>query len=57
MEALLRIAYYKKDTGENKGSPNGFKDTLESMFADVELDIKKKIKSDHVLASMYELSE
>ena len=57
LEALLRIAYYKKDNGDRKGSPDGFKETLESMFADVELDIKKKIKSDPVLASMYELSE
>lgn len=56
LEALLRIAYYKKDTGDRKGSPDGFKDTLESMFADVELDLKKKIKSDNVLGSMYELS-
>ena len=56
LEALLRIAYYKKDTGDRKGSPDGFKDTLESMFADVELDIKKKIKSDSILGTMYELS-
>lgn len=56
LEALLRIAYYKKDNSDKKGSPDGFKDTLESMFADVELDIKKKAKSDNILASMLELS-
>lgn len=46
LEALLRIAYYKKDNSDKKGSPDGFKDTLETMFADqaVDLDIKKKAK-------------
>ena len=44
LEAILRIAYYKKDNSQEKGSPDGFKNTLEAMFADVELDITKKSK-------------
>lgn len=56
LEALLRIAYYKKDNSDKKGSQEGFKDTLESMFADVELDIRKKAKQDMVLSHMLELS-
>ena len=56
LEALLRIAYYKKDNSDRKGQPDGFKDTLEAMFADVELDIKKKAKQDPVLACMLDLS-
>lgn len=56
LEALLRIAYYKKDNSDKKGSPDGFKDTLESMFADVDIDIKKKSRQDRVRATMLELS-
>ena len=49
LEAILRIAYYKKDNSDQAGNPEGFKNTLESMFADAELDLKKKAKSDEVL--------
>lgn len=56
MEAILRIAYYKKDNSEQAGNPEGFKNTLEAMFADAELDIKKKAKNDQVLHTFIELS-
>ena len=57
LEAILRIAYYKKDNSDQAGNPEGFKNTLEAMFADAELDIKKKSKTDENLASMMELSQ
>ena len=57
LEALLRIAYYKKENSSKKVEADGFKDTLETMFADVELDIKKKAKNDPILNSMMELSQ
>ena len=49
LEAILRIAYFKKDNSDQAGNPEGFKNTLEGMFADVELDIKKKAKNDKIM--------
>lgn len=48
MEAILRIAYYKKEHGEQAGNPDGFKNVLETMFDDADLDIKKKAKTDPI---------
>ena len=49
LEAILRIAYYKKEHSDQAGNPEGFKITLETMFADAELDLKKRMKSDPIL--------
>lgn len=56
LEAILRIAYYKKDNSEQAGAPDGFKNTLESIFADAELDLKKRQKADPMLSKVVELS-
>ncbi len=56
LEAILRIAYWKKNNSDQKGSVDGFKVTLETMFADAELDIKKKAKANDITSSMLELS-
>ena len=57
LEAILRIAYYKKENSEQAGNPEGFKNTLESMFADADLDIKKKSKNDPIVANMMQLGQ
>lgn len=44
LEAILRIAYYKKENSDQATNAEGYKNTLEAMFADAELDIKKKAK-------------
>ena len=49
LEAILRIAYWKKGNSEQAQVHDGFKNTLESMFADSDLDIKKQSKNDQVL--------
>lgn len=56
LEAILRIAYYKKEHSDQAGNPEGFKNTLESMFADADLDLKKRQKNDPVLNSLVSLS-
>jgi len=56
LEAILRIAYYKKDSGEQAGNQDGFKNTLEAIFADAELDLKKRQKADPILAKVVDLS-
>jgi hypothetical protein len=56
LEAILRIAYYKKEHSDQAGNPEGFKITLETMFADAELDLKKRMKSDPILNSIVTLS-
>ena len=56
LEAILRIAYYKKENGDQSGNPDGFKNTLETMFDDADLDIKKKSKTDPIFQNMYELA-
>jgi len=55
LEAILRIAYWKKNNSDQASNHDGFKNTLETMFADSELDIKKNAKSDEVLKQMLEL--
>lgn len=49
LEAILRIAYYKKNESDQAGNVDGFKNTLESIFAETELDLKKRQKVDPVL--------
>lgn len=56
LEAILRIAYWKKNNSDQKGSVDGFKITLETLFADAELDIKKKAKQDQIYSAMLDLS-
>ena len=56
LEAILRIAYYKKETSDQAGVPDGFKNTLEEMFANADLDIQKRAKSDPITAQMLYLS-
>ena len=52
LEAILRIAYWLKDNSAEKTNEDGFANTLESLFADAEFDIKKKAKSDEVIGLM-----
>lgn len=49
LEAILRIAYWKKENSDQDANHDGFKNTLETMFADSELDIKKNAKNDEVM--------
>lgn len=44
LEAILRIAYWMKDMGPEKMNEDGFANTLESLFAEADLDIKKASK-------------
>ena len=57
LEAILRIAYYKKDNSDQAGAHDGFKNTLETMFADSDIDIRKKAKTDQTISKMLELSQ
>ena len=56
LEAILRIAYYKKDNSEQAGLHDGFKNTLESMFAEADLDLRKRGTKDEITGLMLELS-
>ena len=49
MEAILRIAYYKKENSDQAGVQDGYKNTLEAMFAENDLDLKKRTHKDTVL--------
>ena len=57
LESILRIAYWLKDNSAEKGNEDGFANTLESLFADAEFDIKKKSKNDEIVALMLTLAE
>ena len=57
LEAILRIAYYKKDNSEQSGNPEGFKNTLETMFAEADLDLKKRAKNDPIIDQMVSLAK
>lgn len=56
LEAILRISYYKKDNSEQAGLHDGYKNTLEAMFAETDLDLKKRTLKDDVLSKVQELS-
>jgi len=57
LEAILRIAYYKKDNSDQAGNHDGFKNTLEAMFADADLDIRKRAKEDETMGNFLELAQ
>jgi hypothetical protein len=50
------MAYFKKDNSDQAGNPDGFKNTLEAMFAESDIDIRKKAKSDGILQIFMDLS-
>lgn len=56
MEAILRIAYYKKNESDQAANVDGFKNTLEGIFAETELDLKKRQKNDPILEKVVQLS-
>ena len=57
LEAILRIAYWMKDKGPEKDNEDGFANTLETMFAEADLDIKKIAKTDETVSSLMTLAE
>lgn len=42
LEAILKIAYYKKENSDQRGFNDGYKNKLEEMFAETDLDLKKR---------------
>ena len=57
LEAILRIAYWKKDNNpDHANSHDGFKNTLETMFADAELDLRKRQKADDAVNELVDLA-
>ena len=57
LEAILRIAYHKKDNSDQAGNHDGFKNTLEAMFSDADLDIRKRAKEDETMGNFLELAQ
>lgn len=51
LEAILRIGYVKAANSED--APNDFKTALDKIFQNPNLDIKKRVEDDPVLANMY----
>jgi len=45
-----------EETTWQAGNQDGFKNTLEAIFADAELDLKKRQKADPILAKVVDLS-
>lgn len=56
LEAILRIAYWKKDNSDQAKNHDGFKNTLEAMFADADLDLGKRTKADDAVESLVKLA-
>lgn len=52
----MRIAYFKKDNSLQAGNHDGFKNTLEAMFAEADLDLKKRGREEPVIGHMIELN-
>ena len=57
LEAILRIAYWLKDNGPEKNNEDGFANTLETLFSEAELDIKKLGKNDIVISTLLGLAD
>lgn len=56
LEAILRIAYYKKDNSDQAGEHDGYKNTLENMFAESNLDLRKRTQRDEALLKIQDLA-
>lgn len=57
LEAILRIAYWKKDNDKDQAnSHDGFKNTLEALFANAELDLRKRQKADEAVHELVDLA-
>ena len=57
LEAILRIAYRLKDDGPERNNEDGFANTLETLFAECELDIEKVGKGDIVVGTLLQLAK
>lgn len=56
LEAILRIAYWKKDNSDQANNDDGFKNILETMFADADLNLKKRTNEDDELSKLVDLA-
>lgn len=52
----MRIAYYKKENSDQAGEHDGYKNTLENMFAESNLDLKKRTQRDEALVKVQDLA-
>ena len=57
LEGILRITYYLKENSDQAGNHDGFKNTLESIFSDAQIDIRDRAKKDHTIRDMLELGQ
>jgi hypothetical protein len=59
LESILRISYWLRDNGPEKNNEDGFANTLETLFSEAELDIKKVAKTEQlpVTSTLLQLAE
>jgi hypothetical protein len=53
LEAILRIAYHKLDESEYAQSDSGFKNILEQIFNEGNIELKRRMMDDRMLSELY----
>lgn len=55
LESILRIAYQKLEESEYAGSENGYKNMLETIFNESNLELKRRMMEDRMLSELYSI--
>lgn len=53
LEAIIRIAYYKMEESEYAGSESGFKNILDNLFNEGNIELKRRMMDDRMLSELY----
>ena len=53
LEALIRIAYYKLEESEYAGQESGYKNVLDTIFNEGNIELKRRMMEDRMLSELY----
>ena len=53
LEALIRIAYYKLEESEYAAHEGGYKNILDNIFNEGNIELKKRMMDDRMLSELY----
>lgn len=53
LESIIRIAYYKLEESEYSSSEDGYKNVLEQIFNEGNIELKRRMMDDRMLSELY----
>lgn len=53
LESIIRIAYYRVDDNGLSNNPDGYKNVLDQVFSEGNIELKRRMMDDRMLSELY----